>query len=459
MQKYKIENYKTVSFKVSNFCVPAGKTRRVKNTIFAVKNNGFAATDKTLKSGFGISPLVITVDLGNGKTAQAPLASIDGSEVKQLFCMATYQDGNEVNIVIAATADGVYYVPMFAGFAPRKAGGGLATADCFAASYSGGADYIFAANADGLFASDRSMIFKKIDTDFRAKQLEVFGNRLFALDQNGRAVYFSAALDLKDFVGSLSGQIKVDDELGKILELGSYNGKLLLVCENGFRTLETAFDPSKFALATLGRVYEPIVPGSVRALGGVIYFVTSSGLCKLEKGAVELLDGGCRGADACSIIYDSKYFLSVGGKMWVIDRFWDSVTVYENMPVRAFRRIKGELSDYLAVLTDFDNTKISCVVKAAELGPADAPGMVWESDWFALGYAADKQYVRRVLIKTAGDIDITVMNTRGERTISLKGSDSVQMINLNMKGDSFKIKIEAAGAEVQISDLSATVGY
>lgn len=178
-------------------------------------------------------------------------------------------------------------------------------------------------------------------------------------------------------------------------------------------------------------------------------------MCLASSGKVELLDVEIEPVGTiASTVYDNKYFLSVEGKMIVIEKFVDSVCIYENTGIRAFERVFNEYCDKLAVLTDVPGY-IFQVEKAAA-----STERIWESEDFALTYASGNQYVRQILIKTATDIDVIVTSNRAEQTIRVKGGASVQQVNLNLKGEMFSIKIVARGTgDIQISSLSVVVGF
>lgn len=459
MKNLKFANQKSVSFNVKNFCVPSKRKKQSKHTVYAVKNIGFCATEKSLINGYIHEPFGMAVSLGSGEPVeQKYLSDFDESVIKNIFCFCTHQNGKAVNMLLAVTENDIYYVPLTGSMTARRLIADVVNFNCFAYSFSKDTDYIFAANDDGIFVADKVLAFAPLDVGFKAKQMQVFENRLFVLDTDSETLHFSTALDLCDFSAKtgLAGSIKTDDSLGKILSIENFNGKLLLVHEYGFRTLESAYNPEKFKLKILAYCYENIVPNSAKALGDTIYFLTRAGICRYTD-VVELLDIEINAVPeaAQSIIYDNKYFLSANGRLYTIEKFFDSVTIYENMNIRAFERVWNPYSDCLAVLTEDSPNLVLQVSKAM----GSAKEMFWESDWFSLGYATIKQYIRRVLVKTSGSIDLVVMNTRSSRKIKIKGSSEIQAINLNFKGDAFKVKIVANGGDNQVSDLSIAVGF
>ena len=84
---------------------------------------------------------------------------------------------------------------------------------------------------------------------------------------------------------------------------------------------------------------------------------------------------------------------------------------------------------------------------------------IWESDWFSLTYAAGFQFLKQALVKTAYPVDVVIMNNRDRRAIHLQGSSEVQRVNLNLKGEVFKVALETDSPEVDISTLMVVVGF
>ena len=321
--------------------------------------------------------------------------------------------------------------------------------DCFAYTCAHDRDFLFAGNGGGVFVADYSMIFTPL-YKIRAKQMTVLGHRLFVLDLDGETIHFSKAFNMLE----LEGSIRADSSFGKIISLEVDENKLLLVCENGFKTLQIAFDANKFCISDLCRSYEEIIDGTAKTLGDTIFFLTKGGMCRFSAGKIELLDVELPfTGHACSTVYDNKYLISNGENMFVLEKFTDSVTEYVGFNVRAFERVVNEYSDCLAVLTDEDG-----VVYQIEKD-GSAARCVWESEDFALTYASGSQYIRQVLIKTAADIDVVLSSNRGAQVIRVKGSPDTQKINLNFKGETFRVKLLSNEEDAEISSLGVVVGF
>jgi len=446
---------KSVTFKVRNFAVPARKGRFLKHVIYAGSNIGFTAKRGGLESGYGIERLRMTTDVGWREYEEVILRQIDGTGIRRIFCFSTHQDGEIVNCIIIVTHQAVYFVPLFGAFTPRLIPNHatIRNLDCFAYAYTRDRDFIFAANSSGIFVADYSLVFEPLSTSIRnAKQMIVFDSRLFVLDGDGETIYFTEALDLLKFEGS----VKVEQSFGKILSLEVYDGKLLLVCENGFKVMQTSFDSRKFRFQDLCRSYEEIIDGTAKALGDTIYFLTAGGMCQATRGRITQLDIDIgAGEEMSSIVYDNRYFLSNGEDMIVIERFNDSVTTYKGLQARGFERVFNEYTDRLAVLTNQVGLVFQIGIALSSSTPRND---AWETEDFALTYASGNQYIRQILIQTATNIDVVVISNRAEQRISVNGSPDVQKINLNLKGETFRIKLLASG-EADISSLSVVVGF
>jgi hypothetical protein len=448
----RFKNMKSVTFKVRSFEVPPRQNRMLKHTIYAAKNTGFAVKRGSLENGYGIARLGITTSGGFNTVQQAVLGKIGNSRIERVFCFPTHQNSRVVNCMLAVTQEGLYCIPFFFSLPiDFIATPGIPSFDCFAYSYSRDRDFIFAGNSNGIYVADNSLIFTQLSASIRnAKQMIVFDKRLFVLDADGRTIHFTESLDLLKFEGS----IRMDETLGKILSLDVYENKLLIVCENGFNVMDCSFDSSKFRLSTLCRSYEDIIDGSAKVLGDTIFFLTKGGMCQSVRGVISLLDVDVQSAqELCSTVFDNKYFLSNGEKMIVIEKFVDSVTIYEGLGVRSFERIADGLNHRLAVLTE-DNGFVFQIENGIGTNPC-----VWESQDFALTYASGNQYVRQVLVKTATDIEVVVIGDRAEQSISVKGSPDIQKLNLNLKGEVFRIRLVGNHKDINISSLSVVVGF
>lgn len=451
MLNLKLRNHKSVTFKVRSFAVPTRKTQTPKHTISAASNYGFTARKGGLESGAQLEPLRLTTRAGLSSFQEVILEQIDGNPIKRFFCFSTHQSGQLTNCIIAVTSTGVHYVALYGGLLsspiPTQ---GITNFDCFAGFYSSDRDYLFAANSNGIYVADNTLIFKMLNASIRAaKQMLVFDKRLFILDADGETIYFTESLNLLEFAGS----IRVPDDFGKVLSLDIYDGKLLVVCENGFKVLQTSFDQTKFKLGSLCRSYEKVIDGTVRAMGDTIYFLSSGGFCQAVRGKITLLDVDiASGGTMSSFVYDNKYYLSNGTRLAVIEKFTDSVSYYNDLGIRAFERVFNPFTERLAVLTDTQSR-----VFQIERGGDDC--RIWESEDFCLTYASGSQYIRQVLVKTATPIDIVVTSNRAEQRVKVVGAPDAQKINLNTKGELFRIRIEAAGTDVNVSSLSVVVGF
>lgn len=471
LNKIKLRNPKSVSFGVRSFCVPLKRKSQLKHVIHAARNVGFTARPKGLQgSAHGVARLTMLARIGYDDFAMRTLGTIDGSRIKRVFCYVTSQAVNATSALISVTDNGGYYTTLTGSLITDPLPNAFRDADSFEKGFFQGKYYIFAINQNGLFAADNGLSFLKVQIAGSPKSMKAFDTRLFVLDSDSRTIHFSAPSDMLDFGAEtgLSGCVKADDSFGEIIELGEFEGKLLIVHKSGFSTLEPSYDPQKFVIKSLATCHEEIIPNTVQSLGSAIYFLTKEGLCALVNGKVTLLDVNGDFARvqplAASIIYDNRYYLAYrnssagegNNQLLVVEKFFDSYTIIKDICIRAFERIFNKEACRLGILTN----ELANVYQLDDSAGAETPlESRWESDWFALTYAATVQYIKQVLIKTTAPIILIVANNRGEQRLRINGSPDVQKINLNMKGEMFKISIESNTRNANISDLTVVVGF
>jgi len=161
-------------------------------------------------------------------------------------------------------------------------------------------------------------------------------------------------------------------------------------------------------------------------LGDTILFLATNGICRAYRGEIERLDIEIDLDDTKtynSAINQSKYYLDLGENVLVIEKFSDS-----------FNFIDKESS-----------------------------GAIWESHSFSLHSASTLQHaivrqsLRQIRLKTNKDIVLVASNELREQRIAVKSG--TRHVNLNLKGQSFKIRIEATYDGTEVRDLVAVVGF
>ena len=95
-------------------------------------------------------------------------------------------------------------------------------------------DWTFAANSNGIYAANETMIFQLVSNTIYPTKLLVAADRLFAIIPSGQKLFHT--VDLKGAwtpANAVSGVIYSPDGYGKMVDIGLYRGNLLVVCENG----------------------------------------------------------------------------------------------------------------------------------------------------------------------------------------------------------------------------------
>jgi len=215
---------------------------------------------------------------------------------------------------------------------------------------------------------------------------------------------------------------RVDERLGRLLGFDILGSQLLLIQQFGLAVVDVTFDAGEFNMRTLAHVHERIIDGTCRVLGESVVFLTAGGMCRvLGNGRLQLLDipvGALGQRPNVSWVEENRYHLDVGDRVLVIEKFFDSWF-------------------YLS----------------------DATSRLWTSDHFMVGYAANRQFIKQVRLETSADLTLTVLSESREQRIQVRGKKGVQTINVNLKGESFRLRIEADSDDIRVTGLTAVVGF
>ena len=264
----------------------------------------------------------------------------------------------------------------------------------------------------------------------------VHNHRHFRAVVGGDVLNFTEPFDEKcpiDGKIKNEGEIKIPADVGGIIGFDIWNGLLIIVCEYSILTLDATYYSGHFRLSVHARLFKKVLNGTAQVIGDEMYVLTRGGLCRIARnGAVTLLDipaellfgkvfddGG--GVFAFrSAVTENRYLLELADKFLVIEKFHDS---------------------YMFVCKD-----------------PNEPAM-WETDWFSLSYAASRQWLKQLRLSTTGGVTIDILTEDRVRTINLSGSENVQRLNINLKGEAFKIRIRSTDENICIRDLTAVIAF
>ena len=279
--------------------------------------------------------------------------------------------------------------------------------------------------------------------DGQIKLCATFAGRQFRAVAGGHIVFFSNPLASGDFSqnndnkwlevleSESAGSFLIDSKYGYIVDIGVVNGKLLIVQQFALSALDAPYDSNGFNLQLLTISYKEIVPGTARTLGDSVFFLTFGGMCRFDGRNITLLDidfGHVSEAQYFSFIYENRYYLADVDKReqaLVIERFFESCFFLDTSATRQDAK----------------------------------SNLIWESSDFALGYAATRQFVQQVRIRTSGDAVIIIQTEQRQQRIVLNGRDAIQTVNINLKGGVFKVRLESNDSNIKISDLSVVIGF
>lgn len=250
----------------------------------------------------------------------------------------------------------------------------------------------------------------------------LLGDRTYRIASDMRTIEFSGNFSTNfNAADGSSGTFRIIDGLGQVMSLDMLEGKLLLVCQFGFATLEPEFDASGFDQQIYARTYSHIIPNTARVLGDTVFFATLDGMCRIRRGNVELLDIAVTLDDRItylSHVSQNRYMLRINDTVLVFEKFFNS-----------------------HFFMDQSERK------------------VWTSERFSLSYAANRQFLKQIRINTSAYIDLVIMNESREQRIRVPAGQGTQRINVNLKGEDFRIRLETNAAAVNISELVAVIGF
>lgn len=468
------KNTRSVTFNCVDFTAQVKRGSRLRHAIYGRNNVGLCVTPRGFTTGMGIGPLAFNlINPASGNTERLAARDFDilGERIRRGYCAVSDIPTVALWVRDRAIAMNVSHGWNF--WINNQAE--IRSHVAFASGVSNGKHLIFSGGSNGVwFSADDGRMFTQLLEDVSATSIVNVFQRLFVA--NGASISFSAAHDLTDFVSETSGELLVPSELGKVLSLHQLdNNRLLVVQEGGFSTLEVMHDPANFQLRELARSFQPVVPNTTQVFGDEVYYLAHGGMCRiLRNGRVELLDTPVEYQPNyegySSAIFENRYYLTLSDRILVIERFFESfsfigdVKAHYLFPVRS---VEGESA--LAVLEDSFPTRIHQVTPSGHFKTSSFWGdeearrlpQAWESEPFGLSYAANRQWLKQLLIKTNCNLRVTLTATSTGRvqTLDIQPDTELQQFNINLRGDMFTIKLETEDQDIQVSDLSAVVAF
>ena len=301
----------------------------------------------------------------------------------------------------------------------------------------------------------------------------------------GTRLLFSAAMDMTDFTGDTSGELKIGNGMGSVIEFHVLeSNRLLIVQEHGFSFLDVTHDEAGFKLDVYARSFKRIVRRTVQVFGDEVYFMSHGGMCRIMPNRrIELLDVPVKyEADHdergrySSVVFDNKYYITLSDKIMIIEKFfegysfigdvraWNLLHIFSldgrHNALGVFEDRTGNINRML-MLSQYSNFNS---VAQSPFGTAFTGNLpkFWESDPFGLSYAANRQFLKQFLIKTNVELRVTLTATSNGRrqTILVQPNDQLQKINVNLRGDMFTVRFETDASEnIEISSLSCVVAF
>lgn len=229
-----------------------------------------------------------------------------------------------------------------------------------------------------------------------------------------------------------SGYVYIDGELGDIVDVAAYNGRIFVLAQNGLQALNAGGSPDAFILSQIIYKTPKIFGGTAQSTGSGLYFYTDDGLYCYSGGKVQKKQCPLRDditSPTGSLFAGGKYFLC--GKSRLLNR--TAVLVYDDLTGSA------QLIDVPAVqvaaadkLFAYGEGKIFDLV-------GGSPSRTFLSTDFG---SAGKKCINYIEVEADSPVDIKISD--GDRTRIL--TDVEKRRKLVFGGRSFGFEIISAGA-------------
>ncbi len=268
-------------------------------------------------------------------------------------------------------------------------------------------------------------------------------SRLFGVDlSDGYTVRWSAAGTVDDWSEGIrnSGWLKLSPEKGEVLQLISYNDKLIAVRERGLTVIRVYGDTENFRINGTDTNTDDIISGTAAVCANKLFFATNSGLYSYDGSDINKeedtsLDGLGRilAGTACGNYYFASVYLD------------------GDLVVACINGESGETS-FCNITADYMFASGEAYVASAGTlyrlyYPAGT--VVWDSGYINLG-SDGKKFLKSVYIDSLETCNLTVESNGVSRIFT----DVNGKVKVKMSGDKFRFSVTS---NVAVNSLEAAV--
>lgn len=280
-----------------------------------------------------------------------------------------------------------------------------------------------------------------------------------------------------------ANSIAIPDDCGNIIKILSFNDYLYVFCEYGIFRVVSYESKKKQYVEPVYMGSSRIFPQTIALSGGDIIFTSESGIYSFSGLKVEKIDvkissllNGVDNSNAKAVFGNDKYYLAcklnyadnkvvgaedggyVNNTLLVVDTENKSVVINRGICLK-------DLSTYFG----YENHKIMCVSK--RYSPAlkqICENGKHETDYplkkkcvisqMTFGDINSTKVIKRIFVKTNALLQVNFEGDKYLKTLTIKPSDCIQNIPVNIKGKVFNVSVECEKSEIKVDALKLQVG-
>lgn len=453
----------------------------------------FDITTGALKDGIGVGKLKFRRNSDRDVYKELDYPP-DDSFVLACWLYTSYTDGINVDksILVAYTSKGaIFYNRLHTEHTEFTLLDGVTFSSqpvVLACKLDGEDALILTTKAEGTYVWKFPLALEKIENMPSIGSMCVHDERLFAtLVGDQRSVYYSDDLNVESLERSSKSNryINLHDDYGCCNKVVSFDGYLYVFKDYNICKITTNYsDKNAFTINPIsvsnGRIYEK----TICICGDRIYYLSSDGLYSFDGDKSKRVDlslnrlmEGIDNSSAVAGYSNGYYYLSCrinyedGEYIDDEDYYYNNnILIRYNIDSGKFNILRGRDVIGIYVINDIIESRVCVLVKeptaAREMGIVDMSGQyykecttkVWSTSILDFDNPGKSKLLKELSLYTKSNIQIVIKTESESRTFEVIGSESIQSIQVNMKGKTFQCQFVSSTNNNYISSVNFVVG-
>ena len=303
-------------------------------------------------------------------------------------------------------------------------------------------------------------------------------DKLFAITRGVRnALVFSEDDDILNWTDSNITKINFCDERGRLLRILNFNDNLYIFREFGITKIDAYSVNSNFGIDHMYLSTSYIFPDTIKVCGGKIYFITTDGLYSfngnsVEKEELEIIDKIDKSLTsqivtesflekyyiACNLYFDDDKIgcendTFTNNCILIYDTNTKNVEIIRGLDVKKFAPINSVNTTRLcAIFRGNYKAKIGEFISGVKFFGVPLQ-KVWQSPFTDGGYSSKMKHIRNVYLRAKENCNVVIETDLEKKEYAITGSDKVQRVKTDVKGNKFSLTIKSSSDEQEISDV------